>query len=255
MKCRNLSENEIRDKLPEELYKKLTAAFDKTQLKKLLQLKEKSKMEENHQRKGRKRMRNDISLQCNEKMSKLVVLNHKTEEISLKINKKNKKLKFKQENSPNFEKENQCKESLGFSRLDLVQNDRITVSKFDTPRAMKLFKHSCYESDLKKNIFDTIENKSGISISCLDEKEVQNTPSLKNYFSPYKIKGCDLNATSSIGNCVDAEDQPQTPSQDRFHNFWLPNIDSTHWKTHKYSKLKNTPLDKDSVRPFIQGTP
>lgn len=166
MNCRNLSEKEIRDLLPEELYNKLTAAFDKAELQKLLQLKEKSKREENKQRKERKRTRNDVSLQCNEKVPKLTELDHNSEEISLRINKKSKKLKFKQESSPSFGKENLCKESLGFSRHDLTQNDRITVYKFDTPKESKFFRPSCYDSDMKKNIFDTIENKSGISISC-----------------------------------------------------------------------------------------
>lgn len=81
-----------------------------------------------------------------------------------------------------------------------------------------------------------------------------NSPSVKSYFSPFKPKGNEIQAVATpserrIDDCLN------TPSQDRFRNFWLPNLDSTNWKSLKYPKLKNTPLSKEYVKPFMRGTP
>jgi hypothetical protein len=161
----------------------------------------------------RKRNHKNSDLECHERIPKLSEFESNTDEISLKISKRTSKALSKITSSPSFGKENNPKTTLGFSRCDLIQNDRISITHMDTPKQ------------------------------------------LKNCFSPFKSKGSELNANLNSEHNVEEDEIVQTPPQDRFRNFWLSNLESTHWKSFKYSKYRSTPLGKEGIRPFIRGTP
>lgn len=123
----------------------------------------------------------------------------------------------------------------------------VQQSNAGTPKQYKRQKTELMASGFKNRVlFDSCDNKSSLSLSCAGEQvDVEPFTPLKGYFSPSK---------NQIRN-YEPDELLNTPAQERFQNFWLPNPESTHWKSLRYLRVKNTPLSKDFVRAFSKQTP
>lgn len=212
---RGLKESEIKELLPGELYQQLWTTFNQKKLESVLHNKDHKQSMATTQKKSRKRTHEMAALQWNEEVLGCF------------------KSVIKQETPPVHRS------------LDIP---------WDTPKLHKRIKRgTSNQSD--KDIFESWENRSSVSNSfAVDRHELPNSPFSRDCFSPARIRPNEFQV--NISNLDQGgEEVLQTPSKDRFRNFWLPNLDSTNWKSSKYLRNRGTPLEKEQVNPFIQNTP
>ena len=244
-----MPEHELKELLPETLYDNIKLAFDDENLREVLKQKSKSSTKDKilKQRKARKRNYKEASLQCNEKIS-WVNKPENLEKVSKNklCQKKTNKIKDKMAYFRKSEKENYSNHMKSPSNFGM-NNMHAPTSNWNTPKQHKRHKTGLNTSGFKNNIlFDSCDNKSSLSLSCSGDQiePVSFTPFKSNY-SPNK----NLTKNNQM------EEMQNTPLQDRFEKFGLPNPDSTHWRSVKYFNGRNTPLCKEFRKVLNKETP
>lgn len=225
---RNFPEDEIRDLLTTPIYEKARAAFYGKQLSTQLNTQsaqevlaqDQVQVDTSKQRKSRKRNHKESLLQCNEQVLQPFDPDSDKEEIALKISRKDSKAQSKLRSSPSFGKENVSVSIFGSVKEETKHKDYHAASRWASPQRHKRHKSGVSEFSIKKSDFlDSIDNKSSLGLSCTGEKLcLENSPSLKDYFSPYKDKTNDFHQPTHFREYRHGE-AINTPTQDRFRNF------------------------------------
>jgi hypothetical protein len=132
-----LPESEIKELLGNTTYDKALIAFNKDQISKAIQSQltgsNKSESEEK-KRKARKRTKEDIILQCNEKVVQLSC----KDEVSTNLSKRDHKIKSKFERSPSFGKENILSPGFDTQKLKNLNGKKVHISNIESPFHQKV---------------------------------------------------------------------------------------------------------------------
>lgn len=247
--CSGLPESEIKELLGSSTYEKARIAFNKNQISKALQSQhtDPNKSDSEMKRKAKKRTKEDLLLQCDEKVAQPSI----KEENTVRQTKRDLKMRSKLDRSPSFGKNNELSANFENQNSRYLNASKAHMLNVESPKLHQKAKRSILDSCAQKNFFDSIDN---ISV-CIDESiDVNSTPLSKYMISPSKIRINELQTQLGIldhkADCME-----NIPCNERLSKFWLSNLDNDPWKKHKYGKLSNLSLAKELEKPFVRGTP